>query len=67
MTLLSEKSTVSLTPLSQFYKFLKALISSKENIKQNSSKGELYYPKPLRQKLKKWGLPKETFLTQECD
>jgi hypothetical protein len=50
--------------MSQFYKLLKPLILSKEKIKTDSSKGELYYSRPLRQKLKKQGLPMETLLTQ---
>ncbi len=54
------------TPLSQFWKLLKDLISFKEKIKPNSSKVELNYSRPLRQNFKKWGLPEETFLNQWC-
>jgi hypothetical protein len=55
------------TPLSQFEKLVKALDSLKRKSNQNSSKDELYYPRPLRQNLKNsmW-FPKETFLTQRC-
>ncbi len=54
------------TLLSQFYKLLQSIVFFKKKIKPNSRKAQFYYPKLLRQKLKKWELPGETFLTPRC-
>jgi hypothetical protein len=72
LTPLSQNSAVSLTPLSQqrhryvskdtaesIKKIFEVLISFKETIKPNPI--QLYYPRPLRQKLENWAYLKKFF------
>ncbi len=49
------------TLLSQFEKLVKTLISFKRKWNQNSSKNERYYPRPLRQNIKKCGRIRKLF------
>jgi hypothetical protein len=52
-------------PLNHFSKLIQVFIFFiKKVIKPNLSQDELYYPKPFRQRLNKWGLPQENLLTQ---
>ncbi len=54
------------TPLSQFEKLVKALISFKEKFKPKFKHGWTILPKAFETKAEKIWLPKETFLTQQC-